>query len=100
MNASFPSTRIPSFAHKLSSAGICALLVVAMLLAALSTRVQAQAPGLLWSTNIGARLFAVDSQTNAYANAGGTVIVLTGNGVPLQTNSVCPRPGLALRDED
>ena len=58
----------------------------------------AQPPALLWRTNIGANLFAVDQQTNIYANAGGTVIKLNGDGVPLQTNAICPLPGAAQRD--
>jgi hypothetical protein len=57
-----------------------------------------QAPGLLWSTKISANLFAVDEQTNLYANRGGDVIVLNGSGVPQQTNTICPLPGLAGRD--
>ena len=71
------------------------LLLGALSLAVMTTRAHAKAPGLLWTTNIGARLFAVDPQTNVYANSGGTVIKLTGAGVPFQTNSICPRPGLA-----
>ena len=35
----------------------------------------AQAPDLMWTTNVGARVFAVDNQTNVYANAGGSVMV-------------------------
>jgi len=58
----------------------------------------AQAPALLWHTNVGANLFAVDEQTNLYANTGGTVIKLNGNGVPLQTNAICPLPGAVQRD--
>jgi hypothetical protein len=58
----------------------------------------AQPPALLWRTNIGANLFAVDQQTNIYANAGGTLIKLNGDGVPLQTNAICPLPGAAQRD--
>src|SRR5512146_2712046 len=58
----------------------------------------AQAPGLLWTTNVGARLFAVDEQTNVYANAGGTVIKLNASGVPLQTNAICPNATWAQRD--
>ena len=57
-----------------------------------------QAPGLLWSTNVGATLFAVDANTNLYANVGGTIIKLNAAGVPLQTNAICPLPGLAQRD--
>jgi hypothetical protein len=57
-----------------------------------------QAPPLAWTTNIGARLFAVDAQTNLYANAGGMVIKLSADGQPLQTNAICPLPGLAQRD--
>src|SRR5438034_1108428 len=63
-----------------------------------ATRARAQAPGLLWTTNIGARVFAVDAQTNVYANAGGTVITLSSAGQPLQTNTICPLPGVAQRD--
>src|SRR5690242_6860789 len=58
----------------------------------------AQAPGLLWSTNVGATLFAVAGQTNLYANRGGDVIVLNSSGVPQQTNTICPLPGMARRD--
>jgi len=57
-----------------------------------------QAPTLLWTNNVGATLFAVDSQTNLYANAGGSVIKLNPNGVPIQTNVICPLPGFAQRD--
>ena len=74
--------------------------ILTWVLAGIAVSVHAQAPGLLWTTNIGARLFAVDAQTNAYANVGGTVILLNGDGVPFQTNSICPRPGLARRDAD
>ncbi|NOS69324.1 MAG: immunoglobulin domain-containing protein [Verrucomicrobia bacterium] len=57
-----------------------------------------QVPSLLWSTNIGATLFAVDNQTNSYANVGGSVIVINPNGVPVSTNVICPKPGVARRD--
>jgi hypothetical protein len=69
------------------------------LLTALSAGVvRGQAPGLLWATNVGATVFAVDEQTNVYANAGGNIILLSSAGRPFQTNSVCPLPGLARRD--
>jgi hypothetical protein len=58
----------------------------------------AQTPSLLWATNVGAQVFAIDSQTNVYANAGGTVIEVNAEGAVLQTNSVCPVPGFAQRD--
>src|SRR5947209_7793601 len=58
----------------------------------------AQAPDLMWTTNVGARVFAVDEQTNVYANAGGSVIKLNSSGLALQTNSFCPLPGFAQRD--
>ncbi len=57
-----------------------------------------QAPGLTWATNLGARVFAVDAQTNVYASASNNVIMLSAAGVPLQTNTICPLPGLAQRD--
>jgi hypothetical protein len=73
--------------------------IVFVLCAVFSVRfAAAQTPGLLWTTNIGARLFAVDAQTNVYANSGGTVFILNSAGVPLQTNVICPRSGLAQRD--
>jgi hypothetical protein len=55
-------------------------------------------PGLMWATNLGARLFAVDDQTNVYANNGGAVITLNSSGSALQTNTICPLPGMARRD--
>ena len=57
-----------------------------------------QAPGLAWSTNLNARIFAVDANTNIYANSGGTVFQLNSSGVVSQTNVICPRPGIARRD--
>ncbi len=60
--------------------------------------VQAQTPPLLWSTNIGARVFAADSSSTVYATAGGAVIELTSAGAVQATNAMCPLPGLALRD--
>jgi len=53
---------------------------------------------VLWTTNVGAGLFAVDNQTNVYANANGTIIVLSGAGIPVQTNILCQLPGAAQRD--
>src|SRR5262249_28124897 len=55
-------------------------------------------PGLAWSTNLAARVFAVDSQTNVYANAGGNARMISGGGLVLQTNPICPLPGFARRD--
>ena len=71
------------------------LILLASLLARLG---HAQAPGLLWSTSVGAQVFAVDTQTNVYANAGGAVIELSGAGVPLKTNALSVYPGMAQRD--
>jgi hypothetical protein len=62
----------------------------------------AQAPALLWRTNINANVFAVDDQTNVYANANGVVITLDSGGHPFATNTICPvpslQPGFAKRD--
>jgi hypothetical protein len=57
------------------------------------------APGLAWRANLAAKVFSVDAQTNVYANAGGTVFKLTSGGTPLQTNAICPLPGVAKRDD-
>lgn len=69
------------------------------IVALLALPASGQAPSLLWSTNLGAQVFAVDEQTNVYVNAGGSVIQLNAAGVPLQTNAICPLPGIAQRDE-
>jgi len=63
----------------------------------ISQLANAEASSLLWATNISPTAFAVDAQTNVCANAGGTVIKLSPSGIPLQTNAICPRPGLAAR---
>src|SRR5688572_14377349 len=86
--------------HARMIASLVMLMVAAWSFVMVSERAQAQAPGVIWSTDIGAQLFAVDAQTNMYAYAGSTVIKLNGSGVPLQTNSICPRAGLAQRDAD
>ncbi|HXS69181.1 MAG TPA: hypothetical protein VN761_10085 [Candidatus Polarisedimenticolia bacterium] len=59
-----------------------------------SNNSRGQAPSIVWRTNVNATLFAVDSQTNIYANANGTVITLNSRGVPFATNSYCPVPSL------
>src|SRR6266853_1734712 len=58
----------------------------------------AQQPSLVWTTNIGALVFAADSQTNVYAQARTNVIKVRGDGVPLQTNCLSVYPGVAQRD--
>jgi hypothetical protein len=50
-------------------------------------RLLAQAPPLLWRTNVGANFLAVDAQGNVYANAGSTIITLNSAGVPQATNA-------------
>src|SRR5437016_3830555 len=57
-----------------------------------------QAPSLLWTKNIGGRVFAADSQTNVYMQANTSVIKVSGDGIPLQTNSLSIYPGVAQRD--
>ena len=55
----------------------------------LPPRLATAAPGLAWVTDVGAQVFAVDGQTNVYANTGGTVFKLAGSGVPVATNVLC-----------
>ena len=76
------------------------LTLVLLMLGVLIQAATAQTPGVLWTTNVSARLFAVDTQTNVYANSGGTVLILNGDGQLLQSSLICPRPGLAQRDSD
>ncbi len=69
------------------------------LLALITARsAKAQAPGLAWSNNVGATVFATDASGNVYANASGTVKVLNSSGTLIQTITACPLPGFALRD--
>ena len=77
---------------------LCVAILGIGLMASALDQARAQSPAILWSTNVGATLFAVDAQTNTYANSGGTVIKFNGAGVPLQTNAICPLPGIARRD--
>lgn len=74
------------------SAHALALVVVGLVV--VPGTVHAQAPGLLWTTNVGGTVFAVDGQTNIYANANGTVITLSAEGQPFATNPICPVPSL------
>jgi hypothetical protein len=83
--------------HKVGFRVLSLMLALAGLMVSASPA-RGQAPGLVWTTNIGAQLFAVDSQTNLYATTNGMVIQLTSAGVPFATNSICPLPGLAQRD--
>ena len=70
----------------------------ALLLGAGALVARAQAPALLWRTNVGATLFAVDAQTNTYANSNGTVIQLNSSGAMLGATPACPLPSVAKRD--
>ncbi len=72
------------------------LLISASVLIAASAN--AQAPALLWTTNVGALVFAVDGQTNVYASAANVVMKISPIGEVLQSISLTNRPGLAQRD--
>jgi hypothetical protein len=67
----------------------CAFSITLLLAGLIPSQLQAQ-PSLTYTPYVGARVFAVDGQTNVYANAGGTVFKFNGDGVPLQTNQPCP----------
>jgi hypothetical protein len=75
-----------------------AILIFTTLLLAGNAR--GQAPGMLWSTNVGGTLFALDPQANLYATDGTNVIKVNATGQALATNTFCPLPGLAARDAD
>ncbi len=98
------SSRPPVVVHSLPLASAqrcspCGLRLLFVLLGlGLVLSASGQTPTVLWSTNVGATAFAVDEQTNIFANSGGTVIKLTGAGVPIQTNLICPLPGIARAD--
>ncbi|EEF63301.1 hypothetical protein [Pedosphaera parvula] len=57
-----------------------------------------QAPALVWTTALGAKPFALDDQNNVYASISNKIIVLNAAGIPQQTNSYCPLPGVVQRD--
>jgi hypothetical protein len=59
-----------------------------------------QTPALLWTTNVNARVIGADSQTNVYADAGGTVIQLDGAGQIVQSFFLSSYTGLAQRGAD
>ncbi|MDB6112391.1 MAG: type sorting protein [Pedosphaera sp.] len=89
-------SRVPAGCLPVSQPRMCLLLM--LLTFFVGAPAWGQAPGFLWSTNLGARVFAIDSQTNAYASLNGNVIQINAAGVPVQTNAICPRPGTAQRD--
>ncbi len=76
-----------------------ALPLIALTLA-MTIGAQAATPSLLWAVNIGAKVFDVDTQTNVYASDRRNVILLSGDGLALRTNSYCPVPGMARRDAE
>jgi hypothetical protein len=74
--------------------------LIAVCLLVLARSASGQTPSLLWSTNVAGRVFTADAQTNVYVQAGGSVIVLNGTGVPTQTDVLSTNTGVAARDED
>jgi hypothetical protein len=74
------------------------LLTALVVLLASATRGSSQPPSLLWATNVGAQVFAVDNQTNVYAFTNGVVIKLNAAGVPVQTNVLNPALQIVRRD--
>lgn len=74
--------------------------LASMLMFMMGFSVWGQAPGLMWSTNVGATLIGSDAQTNLYAEPfdGESIITLNSAGVPLHTNHFCPFPAAARRD--
>jgi hypothetical protein len=82
----------PQFQFRLLRFGTLCLFLLADLL---TCRAEGQAPNLVWTANVGGSIFAVDDQTNVYVNVGTNVIKLGGNGLPVQTNGVCPVPSLS-----
>ncbi len=80
------------------SNGLFRILGLLLLLAFSPSYSRGQIPGLIWQINPRAAVFAVDAQTNVYANAGGTVLVLSSAGGLLQAIPACPLPGIARRD--
>lgn len=75
----------------------CWAVILSAFIAALSAR--GQAPAMAWSTNVGAILIGSDAQTNVYAELNSeSIITISSTGAALQTNHICPFPGLARRD--
>src|SRR5258708_3059555 len=73
------------------------LCAVFLFYASLHFSVFAQAPPLLWTTNIGAQVFGVDSQTNVYAFGPGKIYILDRAGTVHQTNIVGIAEGQGAR---
>jgi hypothetical protein len=97
-----PRSRLSGFSSIITALRVVGIKAVVGCSLVWAASVQAQAPPVLWRTNVNAMLFAIDSQTNVYANTNGSVITLNSFGVPFKTNSFCPvpsiAPGFALRD--
>src|SRR5258707_5366128 len=70
-----------------------AALVLLLVAGFVARPVQAQAPSILWMTNFNATVFAVDAQTNVYANSGGAVLVLGSGRGPLFSETHLPLAG-------
>lgn len=98
MKTNTPSFRVSHDSRPTIQFRTAVLIALAVGVIGSATRVAAQAPPLLWNTSVGATLFAVDDQTNAYANIGTNVIKLSPTGVVLSTNTICPKPGVARMD--
>src|SRR5882672_5427811 len=64
------------------------LCAVFLFYASLHCSLLAQAPAVLWTTNIGAQVFGVDKQTNVYAFGDGKAFILDGAGKVQRTNTV------------
>ena len=75
-------------------------LLTVIIAAMLGAQAWAQAPALLWSTNVGALVFAIDVQTNVYAYNGGNVVVLNSAGGLVSSNLVCPAPSTVAAGRD
>src|SRR5262249_25962696 len=80
---------------------LSAVVFLAVTFGAHSIRLQAAAPTIQWTTQLGAgaKVFAVDSTTNVYIQDGTNVIELDGNGGPITTIPVtAPGPFIVKRD--
>ncbi len=73
------------------------LCAVFLFYASLHFSLLAQTPAVLWTTNIAAQLFGVDTQTNVYAFGAGKIFILDAAGRVQQTNIVGIAEGQGTR---
>ena len=76
----------------------CKAVAVSVWLVFAAVLANAGAPSLQWTNNVGARVFAIDAQTNVFASASNAVLKINPAGSVVLTLLLTNRPGMTQRD--